>query len=175
MFTCVRRAESREAAGRVERPDGGHPAPLEPEHHAPPGLDAVRGRESRPAAAELTRPAAAAASARAPQLRAPDLAERAHQQHHRCRRALLAAEPRRELARDALRRDHARDAARALAHRARVQWVTTTKASRRLVACRARREVATYQLVEASRRQQRRRELGPRAVHDGRHARALGW
>lgn len=33
MFTCVRRAEPREAAGRVERLNRGHPAPLQPEHH----------------------------------------------------------------------------------------------------------------------------------------------
>lgn len=107
----MRRAVPREAAGGVERPNRGHPAPLQPEHHAPPGADAVRGRELSPGTAELPRRRRRprATSARTAKLRAPDLTERAHQQHHRRRpaaiprgRALLADELRRELGRDAL-------------------------------------------------------------------------
>ena len=106
MFTSVRRAEPREAAGRVERPNRGHPGPLQSEHHAPPGADPVRGCELGPGTAELPR-RPPASSARTAQLRAPDLTERAHQQHHHRPaiphgHALLTAELRRELARDAL-------------------------------------------------------------------------
>lgn len=66
----------------------------------------MRGRKLSPGTAELPR-RPRATSARKAQLRSPDLTERAHQQHHHRPviprgHALLAAELRRELARDAL-------------------------------------------------------------------------
>lgn len=77
---CGRGAEARDAAGRVVRGQGGHPAPLAPQHHGPPFADAALLDDLRPAGAQPERHPTVRPRPHA-QLHAPGLAEQVHHVH----------------------------------------------------------------------------------------------